>query len=506
MDRAAELGKALAQMRGLWGLSIEQCASRAGQSVDTIEAAESGDIEAGALDGLARLYALDLDALREGTVLPMEASTNATVFLLHGAYTDFDARDLGVLGRAMRAARAMTALSAAMGEGEPLRRRLQFTPIAPAGPRSRDAARQGYKLARMVRERLGLGGEPLGDMRALLEENLGIAVLLDDLVSRDLRAASILDAYRAAGAAVLAAHHPDLERNPALARVYLAHELGHLLFDPGEPGSIRLVLDNHSHSTPGSRHAALLESRAKGFAAELLIPSAGLEALFGAPLEPESSLGGAREMVGKVRDRFSTPWEIACRHLGNLGFIREELFLDLLETPTPPAASRILTTLPEAAAMPRLLERLRSNPSGQAISASDLAGPSAAVPRSVPWYVDGSRRAGADAVDDLNAQTLAAALEAVSHGHEIEAADLLVDRLDALLLAGEIDGARRALARIDPSRLPPKVLSSVLMISAHAREELGESRLTLLDRSRVALSETWHLEPATIESLFRRLA
>lgn len=500
MDRVEELGKALAQLRLLQNLSLKACASLADTTVEVLLAAERGDIDPTVLEALARIHHLDVESLQQGVVLPREAGEGASVFLLRGACPALDARDLGVLGRAMRAGRTMTALTAANDNGEPLRRRMRFTPVGAQGPRPADAARQGYRLARKVRAELELGGKPLGDMRALLEEQFGIAVVVDTLVSHDLRAASILDVNRAAAAVVLASPHPDLEKNPALARVFLAHELGHLLFDPGTPRTIRLALDNHL--LLGEAPIDLLESRAKGFAAEFLIPYEGLCALFGDPINPVATLGEGREMVASARDRFGTPTEIAARHLGNHGFIRSELMLDLLHQ-MPPTTVQVDTSLPEPAAMPRLLVEFLGSSSKVQILNID---PSLTEVSVAPAFADEARAAAAEAMNDLSTRILAGALEALSRGSEIAAGDALVEHFDDLFLAGEFDVARRLLARIDPRQLPPKVLSGLLMVSKHAKEALGDERIAFFERAREALAATWGLPSERVEAICRRHA
>ncbi len=443
--------------------------------------------------------------------MPVEGLEGSTVFLLHGAYQDFDAMDLGVLDRAMRAARSMAALSAPSDRGERLQRRLQFVPVGPAGPNPADAARQGYKLARWVRTKLNLGGEPIEDMRSLLEDRLGIAVVVDDLASADLRAASILDAHRASAAAVLASGDPDRQKNPTLARVYLAHELGHLLFDPGAPGSVRLALDDRIQDrggrAPGSSSPATrLESRAKGFAAELLIPLEGITALCGAPATAVSSLTDARAMVTEVRERFRTPWEIATYHLGNLGFIQKELMFDLRQEGPMSSSAPCVTSLPPAGAIPLRLQALLAaqlSEPGPRIGAFELS--TVDVAPMPPWYVAAAQRATVTAMDNLSTDAMAAVARALDNGREIEAVDVLVGHFDDLFLASEFEAAGRALARLDAHKLPPKVLTGILMVTAHARQQLGSARDEFLTRVQSALSETWNLRPEATESVVRRL-
>ncbi|WP_437726953.1 helix-turn-helix domain-containing protein [Sorangium sp. So ce861] len=504
-----DLGKALAQLRSLQGLSLEECARRIGIPAQNLASAEAGQIDDDTMQGIAKLYALEEDDLREGWVRPREGVEGATVFLLHGAYQEFDAKDLGVLDRAMRAARSMSVLLALLDGGEALRRRMQFVPVLPAGPWPGDAARQGHKLARWVRAKLGLGGEPVADIRALLEEQFGIAVVVDDLVSEDLRAASILDARRAAAAAVLASAHPDLESNPTLARVFLAHELCHLLFDPGAPGSVRIALDDRlddraAHGCAGLDANALLERRAKGFAAEFLIPLDGVKALLG-PAAAPVSLDEARTMVAKIREHFETSWDIATFHLHNLGYIQKELKFALRGHKPAAPVRRFATSLPSAGATPRGLEALLASQTEARIEAEDLSSTAVGM-ASTPWYVEAARRASLEVLDDMSSRVIDGALRALSQGREIEAGHVLIEHLDDLFLAGEFPVAGRMLSMLDPRRLSPKVLSAVLMETKHAKDELGHARVEFFERARAALLETWDLRPEQVESICRRHA
>lgn len=508
MEPLVDLGRALARLRHLYGLSRAECAARLEIPHERLAAMESGTIKPNDLAGMAALYELDEDALHEGIIRPekrpVEGLTAATVFLLQGDYQDFDARALDALDRAMRAARAKTADASSTTEGrERLRQRLQFVPTAPAGPNPADAARQGYKLARMVRARLHLGDEPIDDMRALLEDRLGIVVLVDDLVGPDLRAASVLDTHRAAAAAILASGHPYLNENRMLARVYLAHELCHVLFDPGLAGSVRLALDGPSGGSgsakTGTGLLGLLESRAKGFAAELLIPLGGVTEKHGAPAAVRS-LGIARNMVAQVREYFGTPWEVATSHLCNLGFLSRELRLDLLEEERVPASWRPALLHPiERMLAPRAALETRAA-KGAARTAGD-----AAIPHDAPPHVREARDAAEAALDALNEQVIAAATEAVERGRVIQATVTLGEHFDDLFRAGEFEAARRALMTLDPNRLPPRVLTGVLMVTRYAREHLGQSRIDFLARVQRALANKWALPADDIAEITGRL-
>jgi hypothetical protein len=84
----------------------------------------------------------------------------------------------------------------------------------------------------------------------------------------------------------------------------------------------------------------------------------------------------------------------------------------------------------------------------------------------------------------------------------IEESDALALRFDDLLLAGDFEGARRALGDLDPNALGVASISCVLMVTKAAKEELGAARIAFAERARVALSGK--LAPDVVESIFRR--
>jgi Zn-dependent peptidase ImmA (M78 family) len=472
-----ELGRALAHLRSLRGLSIDECASLARMTPEEVTSAERGaPAQAEAL--LRALHGLQPEDLRDGFVAPVEHAgeiagvSGATVFLFHGAYQDFDADDLVALDRAMRGARLLSALPRA----EVMSRRLQFAPSPPAGPAAVDAALQGHKFARLVRARLGWGSEPLGDMRELLEAQLGISVFVDELVTTDLRAASIVDEARCAAAAVLSANDPELRENPLLARVYLAHELCHVLFDPSLPGRVRVALDDRLYErVPRDRAlptTALLESRAKAFAAELLMPLEGLTELAGPPGQVASVAGG-ESLARAARERFGTPWEITIYHLRNRGYLGAAVLPALLRKKVPPLARSHSTSLPAAGAVPTVFEH---DAVGEADTVSAHSTRHDPVPARTPEYVAAARKSMRD-VQRRNAEgAVARAEQATTQERPLEATDVIVDRLDDLLHASAFEDVGRMLDLMRDRNLPPPVLTGALLATRGAREELGAAR------------------------------
>lgn len=79
----------------------------------------------------------------------------------------------------------------------------------------------------------------------------------------------------------------------------------------------------------------------------------------------------------------------------------------------------------------------------------------------------------------------------VEAGRPIAATNLLMDHLDALISGDQIERAVILLERLDPSRLPPRVLTALLSLTFPARNVLGDARTRLFDRCKAAFEETW---------------
>lgn len=476
------VGDALVRLRRLRGLSRQECAERIGTTVATLAAAETGVREAEVEERLALLYAIDVASLREGFVAPVEGVAGATVFLLHGGYQDFDSDDLAMLDRGLTAGRHLVATASANS----LLARLRFAPASPAGPRAADAARQGHSLARLVRNRLGLGSSPLGDLRQLLEVQLAAAVRVEPLVSEGLRAAAIVDVGRAAAAVLLAATDQDRKRNPLLARVYLAHELCHVLFDPSAHGSVRIILDDRLWDrTAGVSSLSpnqLMESRAKGFAAEFLLPKTGLIEVLGPP-KAVADLQAAERLVSTATHHFGTPWEIATYHLKNHGFFADGLVKGLLNGPrSVPSPETHPTSLPGT---------------GGEVSTHVLPG----APPEVAPAQDAARSALEALLDDV----LHRVSSACAQQKQVAATSVLVDWLDDLMMGERIDLAQRTLGALDPKVLPPRVLTGALVVTRPARDALGSARRDLVEKLEAALGDRWGLSPERVKKTIQRV-
>mgnify|MGYP001010085295 CR=1 FL=1 len=334
-----QIGDIVTRARQREGVTVDKLAQQASVDLTVLRALERGEpgISTAALDRVARQLELDGAALLRGEEL---LRPRVSVFLRHVGAQDFDHSADAPLDMALEAGRTLRFLNERLG----IERGLQSSPDISLHQPTSNPARDGYAAARRVRTLVHNTTGPMGDLRELLEEQFEIAVLTGWLPLK-LTAASMRDASGAA-AAVLNEHDAERARNPHLARVYLAHELCHVLFDPSE-GGLHLVGDVREDYGEQADHVERAEQRARAFAAELLLPLKGLTELLGPPANARGP-HTPRRLVAEARRHFSTPWEIAVNHLCNQRFIDVALRPALLEDgPRRSAPGSIETRLPQ---------------------------------------------------------------------------------------------------------------------------------------------------------------
>jgi transcriptional regulator with XRE-family HTH domain len=293
------------RLRQAW--SEAQLADQAGvppEIVHTLEAGGAG-ITRAQLAAIAHVLALDSRALAQGSEV---AQPKPSVFLRHRAMQDFHDVDLAVLDAALEQGRMLRELGQLLGD-------LALSRSGPPSDAPRDrpeaAAQDGYRLATDLRRQIGEPARPFDDLRETVEA-LGVAVLVRKLSVRGACAVTTGDA----SAIVLdAATYAD---RPVWAQSAIAHELCHVLNDPIEQG-VHIVLDAEQDR---STHAN--EQRARGYAAELLLPRPGLQGLLGLPAHVTET-GAAIDLVVRAMDHYGTSWEMTANHLCNRGFVARDL-------------------------------------------------------------------------------------------------------------------------------------------------------------------------------------
>ena len=167
----------------------------------------------------------------------------------------------------------------------------------------------GYEIARQARRNLSLGDEPVGSMRYLVETTLGIPVIQAELPEHIAGATIAVDdpkdpQHREARGIVL--NTIGANENVWVRRATLAHELGHLLFDPIQHLE-RVRVDTYQSNEIDPQAATdRVEQRANAFAIAFLAPIVAVR-----EMAPES------DSVSRVMARFGISHTAARHHVRN---------------------------------------------------------------------------------------------------------------------------------------------------------------------------------------------
>lgn len=250
-----ELARRLRQARDAAGLTQEAVSRDLGIARTAVALIENGtrSVSSLELDRLAQLYG------REMSDFFMSESDQPTALEgLFRAHSDIagNPQFVNVLRHCISVGRELTNIERAAGIARDPASAVRYRV---AVPRSRfDAIRQGVSIADQERRRLGIGQAPLPDVAELLEKH-GVRTAIVDLPN-DISGLTLIDAQAGPLIAVNRREH-ILRRNFSMA-----HEYAHVLLDCDSTGRI----------SRSSERAELLEVRANSFAANLLMPEAGV--------------------------------------------------------------------------------------------------------------------------------------------------------------------------------------------------------------------------------------
>lgn len=168
----------------------------------------------------------------------------------------------------------------------------RFEPVDDYGTSISPAYRAGYELAEHARKTLSLGDEPITSMRHLVEVTLGIPVIQAEL-PRDIAGATIAVDDPTPGhgeARGIVLNTIGANENVWVRRATLAHELGHLLFDPIQHlQQVRVDTYQSNEVDPQSFVATdRVEQRANAFSIAFLAPMDAVSDLAPTPVQAAS--------------------------------------------------------------------------------------------------------------------------------------------------------------------------------------------------------------------------
>ena len=194
----------------------------------------------------------------------------------------------------------------------------QFEPSDFYGSPQTPAWKAGYNLAEDARVKLKLGETPIQSMRELVEERLGIPVIqveIDPKIAGATVETSDCNGNKVRGVVLNASGENE---NVWVRRATLAHELGHLLFDPNDRLRNACV-DRYDQSQvdPQSEVADPVEQRANAFAIAFLAPLNQVREVASVPF--------SREKVVEVMHRFGLSQTAARYHICNAHYRQHDL-------------------------------------------------------------------------------------------------------------------------------------------------------------------------------------
>lgn len=297
VGKADEPGSTIRKQREALGLTPEHLADSAGCSVATIEAIERSatreDIHV--LEQICQMLTLDERLI---TWVPGAGSDGHLAVRLReysSGHAKLSPSAVTELSEAAWVARTEHRIQTWLGK--PKAKWRSFQGEYDYGDRNRPAWRVGYELAERTRRALGLtSDEPIHSMRELIID-LGIALVQTELPGSLAGATVAVDGQRSI---VVNAAGPN--SNPWIRRATIAHEVGHLLWDP-EQRLNHLKVDAYADLEESyTRHQDVVEARANAFAIAFLAPPREVIRIFSAHLaEPNVGLRTVMEHFGISR-------------------------------------------------------------------------------------------------------------------------------------------------------------------------------------------------------------
>ena len=465
----------LRDLRELAGLSIDALAAKLRVSKAEVLAMEAGRGDPGHVDAAQR-------RLLEGEDI------HGRLFFFQGPaaslrwHHDVPLFRASLLEARKRLANNPGALTA-------LERRIALRPTPVRGDAYGAAARQGYLLARRARQALGLGpAAALGDWWTRLDERLAVHVLAPYLQC-GARAAAILDQQRSAAVIFINAADPRTLQPPHFSYA-TAHELCHLLFDapPGARDGVQISVDEHPE---GGSRGQLVEARANGFAAELLLPRAGLIDLLGPPpADPSTTRFEEAESHGlKACRHFGASAQVTINHLHNCGYYDDDTRADLISDYRTGRSPWISDDTKAAV--------------GLAPSHSTDSHVSDPIFLAQQTHALGERvRTEQDRARDTAIQST---LDQAQGQGETRAAVTLARWSIDRLRAGQVDWVSELLFAFSPATFAPATSLGLLSVLLTQRAEVEESWFSLVQRTRAHLEGRLGWDEARIASAMKGL-
>lgn len=185
-----------------------------------------------------------------------------------------------------------------------------FAPDANYGSPTHRAWQVGYLLAEDARNLLKLGHMPIESMRELVEDTLGIPVIQAQLPRAIAGATISVNDSQGEGVRGIVLNTMGDNENVWVRRATLAHELGHLLYDPDDHlENVRVDSYVANHRDPQEPGTDYVEQRANAFAIAFLAPLEEIRKTVGESIQMGS--------VAEVMQKYGISYTAARYHIEN---------------------------------------------------------------------------------------------------------------------------------------------------------------------------------------------
>ncbi|MCX7050118.1 MAG: XRE family transcriptional regulator [Candidatus Sumerlaeota bacterium] len=290
------------------GLSTKDLARAAGVKEQEVKEAEDANTRSPIriLERIAQAMALDEQSI---TFVPQAGGDKSLAVRLRELSQDkrpFSTRSVAQLCEAAWVIRKQNDIRRWLSHFKrSMARPPQLTPSDNYGEPNYPAWLHGYYLARKAREALGIPPKrPIENLREFIEKRLGISVVWLPLPPTFAGATVANGTARGITVNIAGAN-----KNVWVQRVTLAHELGHLLWDPDQKLE-KLKVDSYQEIAEAPWKLDGIEQRANAFAVEFIAPQGEAVRVF-------SRCKNMSEGLREVMDTFGISYTSAKYHIWN---------------------------------------------------------------------------------------------------------------------------------------------------------------------------------------------
>ena len=332
LESIGAVERTFANRRSDLGLSVDSVAGAAGVSVDVVQQAEemARDIPLKELEKVAFVLGLDerLLAFDENRSADRELAFRLKTLQQTDVETPgISAGTVLIFAEAASVIRVQSMLMDWLGQSSVVK---EFQPSGDYGWHDNPAWQVGYGLAQRTRQRLELdmgNAGPIRSLRDLVEKDLGIPVVQARLQPSIAGATITTKGFNGDEVRGFVLNTIGENSNVWVRRATLAHELGHILYDPSqELKELRVDSYMETLANPELPSRDYVEQRANAFAIAFLAPLESVRSMTPTPI--------AAEAVGKVMQAFGISHTAARYHVFNAHH-RQDQLPNQVELPGP---------------------------------------------------------------------------------------------------------------------------------------------------------------------------